>query len=544
MTETARFFDSVLYGEADQAKVQSRFRDTGVLKEVANALVVLAPGSMFVQVAAGEAMVQGFHYENTAPLSLAIAANSSGSTRIDVVALRLNRTANTLAAVIIQGTPGSGAPTLTQVDGGNWELPLAQISIATGTLAITSGMITDQRVYSKRLTSGDEMVLGTAIPASSQIQRRTLTVDPVTKLLYFAEPVAPQRNFLHNSSFRVNQRAIGVVTSTASPICDRWNFNYLPGTGTYAWYGVAQDIGNVGVPGMPINPTTIIEMVKTDTNAPTATSFVGIYHYLEGTDVRSFISTGMVLSFFAAASKAGTYGFTINQVGGTLRYNGTFTIAAPNVQQFFWVYIPWNGSSGTWVINNTAGMLVQFIASAGASFQATVANAWNTENKPAALGITNSLTAVNDNLYILAPKLEYGPLPTRWDMPSLQEEQLQCYRYLYVDNSPHVGMVYFPSQVIFNIKPPVPMRTNPSYSSAGINAIGTAIPTANQISVLMNSGIYMAGLTYSNLAMGLGAVQEISVVLNSSTNSTNSTQGQAVIVVTGTGGQHILNADI
>ena len=75
MVEVARFFDSASYSEGDQAEVQSRFRSNGVLIEVGNKLAVDAPGSMFVSVNDGQAMIEGFWYKNTAPLQLAIANN-------------------------------------------------------------------------------------------------------------------------------------------------------------------------------------------------------------------------------------------------------------------------------------------------------------------------------------------------------------------------------------------------------------------------------------------------------------------------------------
>jgi hypothetical protein len=74
----------------------------------------------------------------------AIAANSSGSTRIDLVVLRLSRTTWDVNVAIVQGTPGAGAPNSTKDLGttGVWELVLAQVSVASGTSSITAGNVT------------------------------------------------------------------------------------------------------------------------------------------------------------------------------------------------------------------------------------------------------------------------------------------------------------------------------------------------------------------------------------------------------------------
>jgi hypothetical protein len=61
------------------------------------------------QMASGEAWQQGIKYVNDAALSKVAANNANSSPRIDRLALKLDTTANTMAAVIVQGTP-SGTP--------------------------------------------------------------------------------------------------------------------------------------------------------------------------------------------------------------------------------------------------------------------------------------------------------------------------------------------------------------------------------------------------------------------------------------------------
>jgi hypothetical protein len=72
-----------------------------------------------------------------------IAANSSGSTRIDLVVLRLSRTTWDVTVQILQGVPGSGPPSSTKDLGttGVWELVLAQVTIASGASTITAGNV-------------------------------------------------------------------------------------------------------------------------------------------------------------------------------------------------------------------------------------------------------------------------------------------------------------------------------------------------------------------------------------------------------------------
>lgn len=151
MAQTVRFVDTVSYTEADQADFNMRtMRPQGVIPEsTLGTLIVSAIGSMSVRVGAGEAFIQGFQYINDANVDLLIGANSSGSTRVDYVILRLNRTANTLVLAVLAGIAGAGAPALTQVSGGTWEFPLAQITVPNNASSIVAGNIADSRVLSR-----------------------------------------------------------------------------------------------------------------------------------------------------------------------------------------------------------------------------------------------------------------------------------------------------------------------------------------------------------------------------------------------------------
>lgn len=98
-------------------------------------------------------------YSGTSDNILSIAANASGSTRLDVVVLRLTRSTWAVTAAIVQGTPGAGVPAITQdATGGTtgvWEIPLAVVTVANGAATISAGNVADTTWYSH----GDRMVL-------------------------------------------------------------------------------------------------------------------------------------------------------------------------------------------------------------------------------------------------------------------------------------------------------------------------------------------------------------------------------------------------
>jgi hypothetical protein len=100
-----------------------------------------------LQVAIGDAWVHGGFYRNDAAKSLAIAANASGNPRIDRIVLRRDLSANTVTAVVVQGTAAASpvAPALTQVPTGIWEVPVCQYRAETGFVNTDALKLTDER---------------------------------------------------------------------------------------------------------------------------------------------------------------------------------------------------------------------------------------------------------------------------------------------------------------------------------------------------------------------------------------------------------------
>lgn len=91
------------------------------------------------------ALVRGHTWwSGSTTFTKAISSNASGSTRTDLVVLRLDRSTWAVTCEVKTGTPGSGAPALTQslTTTGTWELPLATVTVASGAATITSGNVT------------------------------------------------------------------------------------------------------------------------------------------------------------------------------------------------------------------------------------------------------------------------------------------------------------------------------------------------------------------------------------------------------------------
>jgi hypothetical protein len=91
------------------------------------------------------AIVRGRLYgTGSSDITKTITANASGLTRVDLVVLRLDRATYAITSVVKAGTPGAGAPALTQDLGttGTFEIPVATVSVPTGDSSIAADQVT------------------------------------------------------------------------------------------------------------------------------------------------------------------------------------------------------------------------------------------------------------------------------------------------------------------------------------------------------------------------------------------------------------------
>lgn len=132
---------------------------SGVVGSPGDTTVITAPGSgtRIVTVRLGKyALVRGhMWYSGTSDVNLSsLASNSSGNPRIDLVVLRYTRSSGAVNVAVITGTPAASptAPALTQSLGTSsvFEIPLAEVTVASGATTITTGNIVSRESYLSR----------------------------------------------------------------------------------------------------------------------------------------------------------------------------------------------------------------------------------------------------------------------------------------------------------------------------------------------------------------------------------------------------------
>ncbi len=131
--------------DAEYEQLAAPHVDSGIIGTPDIAPVVTAGTGLTVVIRANATAALRGHFwtSGTTGDTLAIAANTSGQTRVDRVVLRLDRSTWTVRAGISQGTPGAVAPALVQDPGttGIYEIPLAEVTLLDGasTVSVTRG---------------------------------------------------------------------------------------------------------------------------------------------------------------------------------------------------------------------------------------------------------------------------------------------------------------------------------------------------------------------------------------------------------------------
>ena len=149
--EKSGFFNSSggdrVYNAADFASYFGKLVSNGIFNQTADSLRAVAASGMNINIHAGSAWIDGYCYENTDALTLAIPTADGVNPRIDRVVLRWSATDRSIILAVKVGaaSPNPSAPALTR-NSNVWELGLADIAVGRGIAAITAGDITDTRL--------------------------------------------------------------------------------------------------------------------------------------------------------------------------------------------------------------------------------------------------------------------------------------------------------------------------------------------------------------------------------------------------------------
>lgn len=135
-----------VYSAEDLAAERAAYVKNGVHAEGDLRITPSSDGTLAVEAAAGGAVIDGYTYFNTAPLTLAVGAAHASLSRIDRAVLRLDLEQRRMYCVCKTGAPAiePAVPELLCTDTVR-ELPLAQIRVEAGVSVLTQESVTDER---------------------------------------------------------------------------------------------------------------------------------------------------------------------------------------------------------------------------------------------------------------------------------------------------------------------------------------------------------------------------------------------------------------
>ena len=152
MAEISRFFNSVdhdrMYSAADWAAYFKSFIGNGVIPLPSSQLLVsVGTGAgLSLSIAPGCAFINGYMYEATSAVALALDTADGTNPRIDRVVLRYSRTARSIVLAKLTGqAAASPTPPVLSRTADVWEISLADVTVARGATSISATAISDTR---------------------------------------------------------------------------------------------------------------------------------------------------------------------------------------------------------------------------------------------------------------------------------------------------------------------------------------------------------------------------------------------------------------
>jgi len=149
--ERSGFFNSSggdrIYDATDFARYFGNLASNGIFWASPSNLLVAPGAGVNIIIAPGSAWINGYSYENTSPLELALDTPHGVNARIDRVVLRLSMPERRIYAAVITGAPATtpDPPGLTRTSD-VYELALADVTVPRAAVSLTTGDVADQRL--------------------------------------------------------------------------------------------------------------------------------------------------------------------------------------------------------------------------------------------------------------------------------------------------------------------------------------------------------------------------------------------------------------
>ena len=331
-------------------------------------------------------------------------------------------------------------------------------------------------------------------------------------------PFTAGKNAIINGDFRINQRAFSSTTTSGIYTFDRWNVVYSGGTCTYS----TQAFTPGAAPVTGYESTNFLRTVSASQSA--TTHYAAFRQPIE--DVRTFAGQTVTVSFWAKAS-TGTpsVAITLDQTFGSGGSSNN-----PKSGSNITISSSWARYSSTITLDSVSGKTIGTGSCLYAWLFTSCGSAVNS-----GVGYPVTLGVQNITVDVWGFQVEAGSVATPFTTATgtIQGELAACQRY-YVRTTASAnnaqtpfgyGYFYSSTGTVLIIRPPVTMRTTPSFTfsycgltnTSGGNMVLSGSPsnyysTADVVQVTQNSATaqttgQFTTLAGSNASSGTGYVE-------------------------------------
>jgi hypothetical protein len=228
------------------------------------------------------------------------------------------------------------------------------------------------------------------------------------------------------SSINVPLSLVGVPTTFAA---DRWGIANKTATGTLtaSKTTLAADQPNSG-------SLHSLKLTQNVAAIPASGDWLSYQYKIEGYDFQKFypasgsLTKDITLSFWVKSSVTGTYHVSFrNGPSITRTYVKPFTISAANTWEFKILTIP-GPPDGAWNLDNSLGMILDWVLMAGTGNQGTT-DAWANSPHISGTGQANFCAAIGNTFFLAQVQMEVGNEYTGFEHLDFTTELAMCQRY-------------------------------------------------------------------------------------------------------------------
>lgn len=284
--------------------------------------------------------------------------------------------------------------------------------------------------------------------------------------------LAGLRNRIINGDMRIDQRAVGAavtITGSGYASLDRW-LMYSTQSSKYS----IQRITGAGPTGLF---NTILKATSLSAYAPLTGDYFNILQRIEGQNIIDLgfgtaNAKAITLSFWVQSTLTGTFGGTLNNASSRA-FPFTYVINAANTWEYKTLIVA-GDTSGTWLLDNSVGLVASFSLGCGATNLGT-AGAWNSSSSLGATGQVNMVATNASTLLLTGVQLEIGSVATPFEQRPISMELALCQRYCFAYRPATNYSAYGCGHGINTtsariiLKLPQTMRVNPTFYFSAAN---------------------------------------------------------------------------